>query len=72
MALECIFYMSDCRYLDLQRKHDDVNSMGTENYESADFEKRTRHMTFDKKPVNLIVDRERSYTSRHKDSLLAT
>jgi hypothetical protein len=57
VALECIFYMTDCHYYYLIEKPYDVNMMGTENYELADFEGRIESMTFDKKPLNLKIDR---------------
>ena len=72
VALECIFYMSDCSYYNLVEKPFDMNSMGTENYELADFDGRIEQMTFDKKPLNLKVDRTKSYTKQINSQLMKT
>jgi hypothetical protein len=67
LALECIFYMSDCYYMNLEEQKfkdggistiSNVNRMGTENYKLADFENNTDQSPFNMAAVNLKVNRE--------------
>jgi hypothetical protein len=82
-ALECIFFMSDCHYMELNQQTypneggdsaiiSNVNRMGTENYKLADFEENTMSSAFRERPTNLRVDRKKTYTHKIKESLMKT
>jgi len=65
IALEVVFYQLDCSYIPLIQNPNPVNRMGTENYNLADYNNSTEKMTFENKPVNLMVDRScNNYLSR--------
>lgn len=72
VALQCVFYMTDCHYYGMREKLLEVNRMGTENYDSADFNHIQQKLAFDRKPRNLMIDREMSYTKSIKKQLMYT
>ena len=72
VALECIFYQTDCFYYKLKRNPDPVNRMGTENYKLADFDDKLRDFTFDEEPINLQSERSMSYTKCIDHHLMKT
>jgi hypothetical protein len=62
VALEAIFYQTDCFYYKLLKNKSTVNRMGTENYKLADFDNKIQDFTFDQEPLNLRSDKKESYT----------
>ena len=64
--------MKDCDYYQLKEKKLKVNRMGTENYESADYDNLQSKLAFDKNPMNLMIDKEETYTHMKKGKLMFT
>ena len=46
--------------------------MGTENYKDSDFDHLSDDMTFDKYPINLKINKTRSYTCKIKNRVMKT
>lgn len=46
--------------------------MGTENYDLADWDRLNKQMPIDSSPINLIIDKEKSYTTTAKDQMMST
>ena len=72
IALECIFYQKDCYYYDVKKSDKPVNRMGTENYKNADFDNQLEDMTFDRKPSNFTMRRDKTYTQNIDHYLMNT
>lgn len=72
VALETIFYQSDCFYNQVQENPNPMNRMGTENYIVSDFDDQVADMTFNKKPTNFKINRKQSYIKNVKDILVPT